>query len=105
MSDDQTRAIYEDDVSGGGQPEQRQSKAASAGSSVARFFTLLLVAAIAVVATIFVISNLESVPVSFLGYEATLPLWLMILGSLLTGVLLTLLVMSTRAVSRKIRKR
>lgn len=44
--------------------------------------------AIAIPATIFALSNLESTQVEFLGWAAEVPLWAVIALSLLTGVLL-----------------
>jgi uncharacterized integral membrane protein len=44
--------------------------------------------ALGVPATIFALSNLESVEVEFLGWTASTPLWVVIILSLLAGVLI-----------------
>lgn len=59
---------------------------------------------IAVLAMLFVLSNGQPVTVAFLGWDAQVPLWLVILASLLLGALLVLMVQGGRKASRKLRR-
>jgi uncharacterized integral membrane protein len=67
--------------------------------------SLTLVAVLSVVATIFVLSNQQTSQVSFAGYEAEMPAWLLILASMAAGAVLVLLVGATRRVTGRIRNR
>lgn len=60
---------------------------------------------VAVVATVVVVSNSQSVEVSFFGWAATVPLWLVIVLSLLTGAGIVLLVLGGRRAARAVRRR
>lgn len=56
---------------------------------------------IGIPATIFALSNLESVTVEFLGWEAETPLWAVITLSLLAGILLGLAILLTWQARRR----